>query len=170
MGINIVHLLLYFFVALWPNAGHGLLIHQVSRSHTTTHHSRQDSSGRMIRPSQKPLPDNTQHSQETEPRRDSNPQFQQKRGRRPTRQTARPWDRHLVLSGQCNEMVQLHLSFLQGQNQVEMNQSEINSANKLINVGHAILNFHKISFSGFGDGRFHLLLQWQVHVYKSSNK
>jgi hypothetical protein len=27
-------------VALLPNAGHGLLIPEVSRSHTTTHHSR----------------------------------------------------------------------------------------------------------------------------------
>jgi len=27
-------------VALRPNAGHGLLILEVSRSHTTTHHSR----------------------------------------------------------------------------------------------------------------------------------
>jgi hypothetical protein len=30
----------FFLVALRPNAGHGLLIHEVSRSHTTTHHSR----------------------------------------------------------------------------------------------------------------------------------
>ena len=30
----------FFYVALWPNAGHGLLILDVSRSHTTTHHSR----------------------------------------------------------------------------------------------------------------------------------
>jgi hypothetical protein len=30
----------YFFVALRPNAGHDLLILEVSRSHTTTHHSR----------------------------------------------------------------------------------------------------------------------------------
>jgi hypothetical protein len=32
----------FFFaaVALRPNAGHGLLILDVSRSHTTTHHSR----------------------------------------------------------------------------------------------------------------------------------
>jgi len=29
-----------FFVALRPNAGHGLLIHEVSRSHTKTHHIR----------------------------------------------------------------------------------------------------------------------------------
>jgi len=37
----IILLLFYFFaVALRPNAGHGLLIFEVSRSHTTTHHSR----------------------------------------------------------------------------------------------------------------------------------
>jgi len=30
----------FFFVALRPNAGHGLPILEVSRSHTTTHHSR----------------------------------------------------------------------------------------------------------------------------------
>jgi hypothetical protein len=52
-------------VALRPNAVHGLLILEVSRSHTTTHHSRYDSSGRMISSSQRPLPDNTQHSQHT---------------------------------------------------------------------------------------------------------
>ena len=45
-------------VALGPNAGHGLL--------TTTHHSLKDSSGRVISASQRPLPDNTQHSQETD--------------------------------------------------------------------------------------------------------
>jgi hypothetical protein len=33
---NIFH---FFFVALRPNAGHGLLILEVSRSHTTTHQS-----------------------------------------------------------------------------------------------------------------------------------
>jgi len=30
----------FFSVALRPNAGHGLLLLDVSRSHTTTHHSR----------------------------------------------------------------------------------------------------------------------------------
>jgi hypothetical protein len=54
----------FFAVALWPNAGHGL-IHEVSRSHTTTRHSRYDSSGRVISSSQRPLPNNTQHSQQT---------------------------------------------------------------------------------------------------------
>jgi len=48
-----------------PPGGHGLLLHEVSRSHTTTHRSRQDSSGRVISSSQRPLPDNTQHSQKT---------------------------------------------------------------------------------------------------------
>jgi len=33
-------ILFFFFVALRPNAGHGLLIRQVSRSPTTTHHTR----------------------------------------------------------------------------------------------------------------------------------
>ena len=30
----------FFLLALRPNAGYGLLIHEVSRSHTTTHHIR----------------------------------------------------------------------------------------------------------------------------------
>ena len=30
----------FFYMALRPNAGHGLLILEVSRSHTTTQHSR----------------------------------------------------------------------------------------------------------------------------------
>ena len=49
-----------------PPVGHGLLIPEVSRSHTTTHHSQQDSSGRVISPSHRLLPDNTQHSQQTD--------------------------------------------------------------------------------------------------------
>jgi len=36
-----IYIYIFFFsVALRPNAGHGFLIHVVSRSHTTTHHSR----------------------------------------------------------------------------------------------------------------------------------
>jgi hypothetical protein len=49
-----------------PNVNQGRLILKVSRSHTMTHHSRYDSSGRVIGPSQRPLPDKTQHSQETD--------------------------------------------------------------------------------------------------------
>ena len=44
---------------------YGAHILDVSRSHTTTHHSRYDSSGRVISSSQRPLPDNTRHSQQT---------------------------------------------------------------------------------------------------------
>ena len=39
---NTYYIYIYFFffaVALRPNAGHDLLILEVSRSHTTTHHS-----------------------------------------------------------------------------------------------------------------------------------
>ena len=43
-----------------PVAGFSLLGFEVSLSHTTTRHSREDSSGRMINPSQRPVPDNTQ--------------------------------------------------------------------------------------------------------------
>jgi hypothetical protein len=54
------------FLAEQPPVGQGLLIHDVSRSHThtTTHHIRKDSSGRVISSSQR-LPDSTQHSRET---------------------------------------------------------------------------------------------------------
>jgi len=68
---NCVHLLATcetfssFFLAQQPTVGQGPLIHEVSRSHSTTQHSLHDSSGRGISSSQRPLPDNTQHSQQT---------------------------------------------------------------------------------------------------------
>ena len=51
----------FFPLVQQPNVGQGRLILHVCRSHTMTHHSRYDSSGRGIGPSQRPLPDNTQH-------------------------------------------------------------------------------------------------------------
>ena len=39
LPVQLTHFI-FFPVALRPNAGHGLLIHEVSRSHTATHHSR----------------------------------------------------------------------------------------------------------------------------------
>jgi len=57
-----MNLRFFFFVALWPNAGYGLLVHEVSRSHTSTHQIRYDSSGRAISSSQRPLPDNTHNT------------------------------------------------------------------------------------------------------------
>jgi len=55
-----------FFMVGQPLVGHFRLIFEVSRSHTATHHNRYDSSGLGIGPSQRPLPDTTQHSQETD--------------------------------------------------------------------------------------------------------
>ena len=83
-----------FFFLLWrcdPTRFMASSFLRFSRSHTTTHYSRQDSSGRVISPSQR-LPDNTRHSQQTNihfPRWDSDPRSQQVSGRRPTPQTAR---------------------------------------------------------------------------------
>ena len=42
------------------------LIHEVSGPHTTAHHTRYDSSGRVISLYQRHLPDNTQHSKQTD--------------------------------------------------------------------------------------------------------
>jgi hypothetical protein len=56
---------LWPLVALQPSAGYGLPVHEVSWSHTTTRHSRVDSSGRVIISSQRPVPDNTQYTQQT---------------------------------------------------------------------------------------------------------
>jgi len=61
--------------------------------HTQTRHTRLKSSGRVISPAQRPLPDNTQQSQETDvlaphvPPWDWNPQSQQASGRRHTPKT-----------------------------------------------------------------------------------
>jgi hypothetical protein len=55
-------------LVLQPSACYGLLVHEVSWSHTT-HHSLSDSSGRMISWSQRPPPDNTQNTQQPCPRR-----------------------------------------------------------------------------------------------------
>jgi len=60
----------WLFVLFWPNppppVGKGLLIHEVCKSHTTTHRSRNHSSGRVISSSHRSLTDNTQHSQQTD--------------------------------------------------------------------------------------------------------
>jgi len=58
--------LVCLFLARQPPVCHGLLIHEVSRLHSTMHHSGWDSSGRVISSSQRPLLDNTQHSQQTD--------------------------------------------------------------------------------------------------------
>jgi len=65
-GLNKSIAFTIFSVVLRPIASYDLLIHKVSRSHTTMHHIWQDFSGRVIIPTHRPLPDNTQHSHETD--------------------------------------------------------------------------------------------------------
>jgi hypothetical protein len=73
----------------WPNSPaltQGLLVLR-ARHHTQTHHTRLEFSGLGIDPSQRPLPDNSQHSQETHshaPEGFGNPQSQQASVCRPT--------------------------------------------------------------------------------------
>ena len=57
---------IYIFLAQQPPVGHGLLIHEVSRSHTTTHRIRQDSSGRVMSSSQRPLTTHKTHNRQTD--------------------------------------------------------------------------------------------------------
>ena len=66
--------------------GKGLIIVEASRSHPDTPHSL-GFLWTSDQPKEDTPTDNIQHSQETDiytPRRDSNPQFLQARGRRPT--------------------------------------------------------------------------------------
>ena len=89
-----------------PQVGQGLLIHEVSRSHTTTHHTRYDSSGRVISSSQRPLPDNTQHSQQT--------YLCQPVGFEPTISTGERMqtyalDRAATGTGDCRSVLQIHV-------------------------------------------------------------
>ena len=62
---NILQFIFFFPMVLLAKAGYGLPIHKVSRSHSTMHHIRQDSSVWVVSPSQRPLPENTQQSQQT---------------------------------------------------------------------------------------------------------
>ena len=93
-------------MALRPDVGHGLLILEVSRSHTTTRHSRYDSSGRVIGASQRPLPDITQHSQQTTCLLwDSNPQSRRRSARDLRLRPRGHWDRHFwgyLLTSWCS--------------------------------------------------------------------
>jgi hypothetical protein len=60
-----VNRIIIISLALQPSTGYGLLIHEVSWSHTMTHHGWWYSSGCVISLLQRPLPDNTQHTQRT---------------------------------------------------------------------------------------------------------
>jgi YD repeat-containing protein len=53
----------FYFLAQQTLVGEGFLLSSI-HEHTQTHHTRWDSSGRVISPTQTLLPDSTQHSQE----------------------------------------------------------------------------------------------------------
>ena len=73
---------LFFSMAQHALMGHDIII-ETSRSHSNTPHS----PGRLITPTRRHVPNNTQHSQRQ--RRNSNPQSLQERSRRPTPYIAR---------------------------------------------------------------------------------
>ena len=84
-----------------PVVSHSLLTVEVSRSHCDTPYKRQDSSGRVISQTQRPLPDNTQHSQQTDrhsPGGIRTPQSQQASGRRPHLRPNEHWNGLLTYS------------------------------------------------------------------------
>jgi len=56
---------IFVFGATAPKCARVSSFARFLRSHTTTHHTRYDSSGRVISSSQRPIPNNTQHSQQT---------------------------------------------------------------------------------------------------------
>jgi hypothetical protein len=62
-GLRAVRWVLFVFGATDPRGARASFTRSVDD--TTTRHSRWDSSGRVINPSQRLLPDNTQHSQQT---------------------------------------------------------------------------------------------------------
>jgi hypothetical protein len=78
--------LLFSSLTLRPSVGHGLLILEISGLHKMTQHNRQDFSGRVISPTQRPISEkkknNTHSRQILCPRQDSNLQFQQASGMR----------------------------------------------------------------------------------------
>ena len=107
---EILHLLRtckFFFFFLWQNSPTGAQASPLLRlhDHTQTHHTWLDSPRRGIGPSQRPLPDSTQHSQETDIHAPGGI-----RTRNPSKRAAadpplRPrghWDRHT-----CNLLVQI---------------------------------------------------------------
>jgi hypothetical protein len=98
---------LFVFLALQPCgcifhssvAGFSLLILEVSWSHKKTRHSRKDSPGRVINPSQRPLPDNIQHPQQTNIHAPGEIRTHNLSGRAAVDLNLRPrghWDRHRV--------------------------------------------------------------------------
>jgi hypothetical protein len=94
--------IIYNHKLFWPNrptVGHSLLTHKVSRSHTMRDHIQQDSSGRVISPTQRNLPDNTQYTKQKYTRTPEGIQTHNFRRREAAALRLRPrcyWDRPTV--------------------------------------------------------------------------
>ena len=86
------------FMERQPSVGQGLLSHYVPRSHTQTHQTRQDSSGRVISSSQKPIPDKTHNRQTSVPTGGIRTHNLSRRAAADPRLRLRgPWDRYVLL-------------------------------------------------------------------------
>ena len=82
-----------------PLVGQGLFIMGL-HDHTLTYHTRQGFSGRVISPTQKPLPDNTQHSQETDIHAPAGFELWipvRERPHRPPSDNHRPWEKQCLM-------------------------------------------------------------------------
>jgi hypothetical protein len=97
----LVHVLYHFFF-LWrcnPTRVLASSFLRFSRSHTTTHHNRYDTSGWVISSSQRPLPANTQNSQQTKIQAPGGIRNHDLSRRTAAELRLRPrgyWDRHII--------------------------------------------------------------------------
>ena len=68
MRTGVQHSYIISFFLPWYNSPQWIRAPSLSRiqDHIQTHHTRKDSSGRVISPTQRPLPDNTQHLQQAD--------------------------------------------------------------------------------------------------------
>ena len=102
------YILSFFFFCFWRDTPLWARASSLTRflDHTTmTHHSRQDSSGREISPSQRPLPDNTQHSQQTDIHAHGGIRTHNLSRQAAADLCLRPcdgWDRHIYIRGKCH--------------------------------------------------------------------
>ena len=86
----------------WRNSPHWAIASSFARRSNTTHHSQSYSSGQMTSQSHRPLPDNTQHSQQTDIYAPGGIRTHNLSKRAATDLRLRPrghWDRHCVPSG-----------------------------------------------------------------------
>ena len=94
-----IYIYIYIFVFSWLNSPQWAMASSISmlHDHTQKHHSRPDSSGRAISPAQRPLPDNTQHSQHAHGRfQTHNPR--KRASTEPRLKRRDHWDRHFCIT------------------------------------------------------------------------